>query len=229
MYFATLAGTLVAVSDAGEAPTVVWHSSCGGAAAVFGSPAIVPASGDVVLCCADGTVRCMASSDGAPRWTVVPPGPKGPLFGGATVMGRDHLVVGTHGGTLACLNAMADGATVWHLPVCPTSRLVASPAVDAAPPTWLAHPAQRRMILVTAAASGEMAVVSVPAPGVPGEGDDAGGSDGAGAQAQLPPQVVARASLGGDLFSAPVAHEGVVIVGCRDDCLYGLRLARQRC
>ena len=225
VYFATLAGSMYAVDDSGcdatppRQPALAWHSTCVGSS-VFGAPLVMPSSGDVIMCCADGALKCLRCGDGALQWSISPPGPQGPLFGGPLLVGTHHLVLGTNGGHVVCFHVTTaqDGgsaATVaWDVPVCPASRLVASPSLDVLPPAWAAS--QGRVMLVVAAAKGDIAVLSAPAPGEEGE-------EGA---APAPPVVVARAALPADVFSGPVAHGGMIVVGCRDDCVYGLRLAK---
>ena len=219
VYFATLAGSMYSVDDSAcdsSPPVLAWHSTAVGAS-VFGAPLVVPTSGDVVMCCADGALKCLRSADGALLWNICPPGPQGPLFGGPLLVGTHHLVLGTNGGHVVCFSVGATSPTLaWDVPVCPNSRLVASPALDAVPPAWAA--AQGRIMLVVAAAKGDIAVLSAPAPQA--EGDEV--------EAPSPPVVVARASLPADVFSGPVAHGGMIVVGCRDDSVYGLRCTKAK-
>jgi hypothetical protein len=198
-------------------------------AASFASPSVLRSSGAVVLACVDGWLRCFGHG-GEPSWSIDSGG--GPLFATPTPLGcglgaaggRDSeaLLLGTHCGRLLCIDAAA-GCLQWQLALATEdgggggggpaaaagSRVVASVAIDAAlpppgmPPGW-------RMVLVAMASPGCAVLVAAP----PAEGHP-----------DACPRVLARLPLPGDLFSSPVLHAGLALLGCRDDSLVGLSVA----
>jgi len=218
--FATLAGTVYAVhrhptgSRTRTEAAFCWHSTQVGAA-VFAAPVVLPRYGDVVICCADGTFKCLQSCDGVLLWSITPPGRPGPLFAAPLMLGPRELILATAGGHLAAYRFEHDSrppVLTWDMPVCVSSRLVATPSVDHAPPPWLGL---HRALLVAVAASGEVVLVSVPS---------THNADAEAPEVAALPAVLARGILPAESFSPPVAHGGAIVLGCRDDHVYGLRV-----
>ena len=196
VYFATLAGTLIAVDDPADevAPKEAWRARVG--AAVFGAPAVA-AGGLVIVSTVEGELRACAAADGSHVWRVA--AGVGPLFAAPTLLADGALaVIGTHDCALLCVRC-ADGKQQWRLPL--PGRVAAAAAVDAALSGWW-RPAEQLIAVVTVA--GEVHVLSVPPAGQP--------------------TCVASATLPGEAFSAPVLHNGLLLLGCRDDWLYCLQL-----
>jgi acyl-CoA synthetase len=162
-------------------------------AAVFGTPLVTP-EGRIVLACADGDLRCFAD-DGRPIWRASVGG--GPLFASPTLaVDGESLFLGSHDGRLLCVRLGA-GDVRWALPV--------GGRVAAAVCAGLGAVGGWQLLVCAVASPGEVVVVAAPQEGVAGA-----------------PRVVGRCRMPGELFSAPVAHAGVVLVGCRDDCLHAL-------
>ena len=196
VYFATLAGTLIAVDDpaGAAAPNEAWRARVG--AAVFGAPAVA-ACGVVIVSTVEGELRAFAAADGTHVWRAA--AGVGPLFAAPTLIADGALaVIGTHDCALLCVRC-TDGEHQWTLPL--PGRVAAAAAVDAALAGWW-RPAEQLVAAVTVA--GEVHVLSVPPAGQP--------------------TCVASATLPGEAFSAPVMHNGTLLLGCRDDWIYGLQL-----
>jgi amino acid adenylation domain-containing protein len=187
VYFATLAGSLVAVDDpAGGVTAEAWRARVG--AAVFGAPAVA-ACGLVIVSTVEGELRAFAAADGKLTWSVA--AGTGPLFAAPTLIADGALaVIGTHERALLCV-CCADGAVRWRLPL--SDRVAAAAAVDAA-----------EQLITVATVAGDVHVLSLPPAGQP--------------------TVIASARLPAEAFSAPVLHSGTLLLGCRDDWLYCLRL-----
>lgn len=196
VYFATLAGTLVAVDDlaGGAAPTEAWRARVG--AAIFGAPAV--AACDVVIVpTVEGELRAFAAADGGAAWRVA--AGAGPLFAAPTMIADGAFaVIGTHDRALLCVQC-TDGVEQWRLPL--TDRVAAAAAVDAALLGWWQPSA---LLVAVATVAGDVHVLSVPPAGQP--------------------SFAASARVPGEAFSAPVMHNGTLLLGCRDDWLYCLQL-----
>jgi acyl-CoA synthetase len=212
VYFATLAGTLLAIDDAdcdaaASLPREAWRVPVG--AAVFGAPAVAPSTGDVLVASVDGCLRALRAADGTCRWRLAA---GGPLFGAPAMCAAlpDGVLLGAHEGELLCVRA-ADGSVAWRLPL--PGRVASAASADAAPPPWWPP---GTALLAVATVPGDVCVVA--APSCSAERD---------VLAPLPPpRIVAAARLPGEAFSAPVLHAGQLLLGCRDDWLYGLRLTQ---
>lgn len=187
VYFATLAGTLVAVDDpAGGVTAEAWRTRVG--AAVFGAPAVA-ACGVVIVSTVEGELRAYAAADGRLVWSVA--AGTGPLFAAPTLIADGALaLIGTHDRAVLCVQC-ADGAERWRLPL--ADRVAAAAAVDAA-----------EQLIAVATVAGDVHVLSLPPDGQPA--------------------FVASARLPAEVFCAPVMHSGTLLLGCRDDWLYCLRL-----
>ena len=195
VYFVTLAGSLIAVDDPAREVAPKEAWRARVGAAVFGAPAVA-ACGVVIVSTVDGELRACAAADGSHVWRVA--AGVGPLFAAPTLLADGALaVIGTHDCALLCVQC-ADGDQQWRLPL--PGRVAAAAAVDAALSGW--QPTELLIAVVTVA--GEVHVLSVPRAGQPTR--------------------VASAMLPGEAFSAPVMHDGTLLLGCRDDWLYCLQL-----
>lgn len=196
----------------GGGPAVAWRAAA--AAPAFASPAVVPACGTVVLACADGAMRGFSHGGGTASWVLAAGG--GALFATPCPLwasppataGGALMLAGGDDGRLLCVEG-GEGRVAWEAPLHAASgrgrRLVASAAVDDAPPPP-AWPAGSRLVLCLLASPGEAVLLATP----PGEG---------------PPCELARLPLPADCFSSPVLRGGLALLGCRDDSLYGLACA----
>jgi len=201
IYFATLAGTLIAVDDStGEAVLKeAWRTPVG--AAVFGAPAVA-ASEVVIVSTVKGELRACAAADGSHVWRIA--AGAGPLFAAPALLAdRAFAIIGTHDCALVCVRC-ADGGQQWRLPL--SGRVAAAAAVDAVLSGLQQSSAEQLVAVVTVA--GEVHVLSVPNAGQP--------------------TCVASATLPGEAFSAPVMHDRTLLLGCRDDWLYCLQLRALR-
>jgi acyl-CoA synthetase len=240
VYFATLAGSVYAIDDARseaegggacadshrhvDAPREAWRVSLG--AAVFGAPAVVARTGDVLIASVDGAVTCLAARDGARAWRVHTAGASAGASAAAPLFAPLALcegalpgaaLIGTHAGALLCLRC-ADGATRWALQLPGRGRVTAAAAVDAAPPAWWHPHTARAALLAVATTAGDVFIIEAP---------QQGANDAAAGAVAASPRIVAAARLPGEAFSAPVMHAGALLLGCRDDWLYGLQLRPQ--
>lgn len=224
-----LDGSLLAVSlargaaaDSGAQPpsplTVRWRWQ--GGAPIFGSPAVAQRGRTVVVSAVSGAVAGLDAATGQQRWRVAL---DEQVYADALALpGEDLVLLATQAGRLHALRA-GDGRRAASVAVGGGAGVSAAPAVVL---SW-------RAVGRLAAAAADGGLLAVPDAGAAtlvavcstGGGVDVLAVTGAVRDGGCQARPVAAAALPGQLFSGPVALGPWLLAGCRDDCLWALRLA----
>ncbi|XP_070554130.1 beta-alanine-activating enzyme-like [Ptychodera flava] len=214
LYAATLTGRILAIDpDTGDEK---WHFSC--PKPVFSSPAVT--SMGTLHGCVDGNIYHV-DHHGIQLWTIAT---QGPVFSSVCCMpaarscdisaANDYAVFGSHDHSVYCLS-IKSGRVRWQFKM--PSEVYATPfifrsqqmsqhlQIDASQEVnslkfegSLTESQGFDMFVLICSTSGSVVILHL-----------------------LSGQLITQHSLPGEVFSSPVAHGNCIIIGCRDDKVYG--------
>ncbi|XP_034736790.1 beta-alanine-activating enzyme [Etheostoma cragini] len=137
---------------------------------------------------------CCFSNTGTPVWQF---STKGPVFSSPCVTAdQQRVLCGSHDGRLYCLNC-ADGSLVWTFQT--PGKVYSSPCVFDG--SVMGNSGVLGVLVALASTEGTVWILD--------------GHDG---------QMLASLTLPGELFSSPVVYDHSLVVGCRNDYVYCLKL-----